>query len=51
MAGQDIRKASTSKDVNLIKQGHTTNDSFGSSPTRKVKGNRSTRDISIPTAK
>lgn len=51
MAGVDIRKASTSKDVNVIRQGQTTNDSFGSSPTRKVKGSRPTRDLTIPTAK
>lgn len=51
MSGQDIRKVSTSKDASLIRQGHTTNDSFGSSPSRKVKGSRPTRDVSSPTAK
>lgn len=50
MAGSDIRKAST-KDASVIRQGHTTNGAFGSDPTRKVKGNRSVRDISTPTAK
>lgn len=51
MAGTNIRTVSTSKDVSILKQGHTTNDSFGSSPTRKVKGGRATRDLTIPTAK
>lgn len=51
MASPDIKNASKSPDTTIIKQGHTTNGSFGSDPNAKVKGGRATRDISIPTAK
>jgi len=48
MAGADIRKSSKSPDTNIIRQGHTTNGSFGSDPNAKVKGSRPTRDITNP---
>ena len=44
----DIRKTSKAPGVNIMKQGHTTNGSFGSDPAKKVKGSRPTRDISAP---
>lgn len=51
MAGKDIRKVSKSADTNIMKQGHTTNGDFGSNPNAKVLGGRTTRDITIPTAR
>lgn len=51
MAGTDITKSSKSADVNILRQGQTENGSFGSSPSRKVKGSRPTRDLAAPTAK
>ena len=47
----DIRKTSKAPDVNIMKQGHTTNGDFGSDPNAKVKGGRTSRDIAIPSAK
>ncbi len=47
----DIRKASKSPDTTIIRQGHTTNRSFGSDPNAKVKGSRPTTDVTIPMAK
>lgn len=47
----DIRKTSKSPDVPIKKQGHTTNGDFGSNPNARVKGGRTARDITIPTAK
>ena len=47
----DIRKVSKSPDAPIIKQGHTSNNAFGSNPNAKVKGSRPTRDLTIPTAK
>lgn len=50
-ATPNIKNSSKSPDVNIVKQGHTTNGDFGSNPNAKVKGGRTTRDITIPTAK
>ena len=47
----DIRKSSKSPDTTIIKQGHTSNGSFGSDPNVKVKGGRAVRDLSNPVAK
>lgn len=47
----DITKSSKSPDVNVVKQGQTSNGAFGSNPNAAVKGSRPTRDITIPTAK
>jgi hypothetical protein len=47
----NITQTSKSPDVNIMRQGHTSNGSFGSDPMKKVKGGRSTRDLTIPTAK
>lgn len=47
----DIRKQSKSPDTTVVKQGHTTNGSFGSDPMKKVKGGRPTRDLSNPVAR
>lgn len=47
----DIRKTSKAPDTTILKQGHTTNGSFGSDPSAKVKGGRTTRDINAPTSK
>lgn len=47
----DIRKSSKAADTTIVKQGHTTNGSFGSDPAAKVKGSRPTRDVASPTAK
>ena len=46
----DIRKSSKSPDTTIMKQGHTSNGSFGSEPNVKVKG-RAVRDLSNPVAK
>lgn len=51
MATSDIKKSSTAKDVNVMRQGHTTNGDFGSDPNARILGGRTTRDITIPTAK
>lgn len=51
MAGKDITKSSTSPDTNIVRQGHTTNGSFGSDPSKKVKGGRQVRDLTVPNAK
>lgn len=47
----DIKNTSKSPDVNIVKQGHTTNSDFGSDPNARVKGGRKARDISAPAAK
>lgn len=49
--GADIKNSSKAPDVNIMKQGHTTNGDFGSNPSARVKGGRKSRDITIPTAK
>lgn len=36
-----------SKGANIMKQGHTTNGKFGSSPDMKVKGGDSVRDLNV----
>lgn len=51
MAGKDITTTSTAPGTTIVRQGQTENGSFGSSPTRKVKGNRATRDLTVPNAK
>jgi hypothetical protein len=51
MAGKDITKMSKAPDTTIVKQGHTTNGDFGSNPNAKVLGGRTTRDITIPTAR
>lgn len=51
MAGQDITKVSKAPDANIMKMGHTTNGDFGSNPAAKVKGGRTVRDLTVPTAK
>lgn len=50
-ATPNIKNSSKAPDVNIMKQGHTTNGDFGSNPSARVKGGRTTRDITIPTAK
>lgn len=47
----DIRKQSKSPDTTIIRQGQTSNGSFGSDPNAKVKGSRPTRDLAVPNAK
>ena len=51
MAGTDITRVSTKPGTTIVKQGHTSNGSFGSDPNVKVKGSRSVRDLNIPNAK
>lgn len=47
----DITKTSKAPDTTIVKQGQTTNGSFGSDPNAKVKGSRPTRDIANPVSK
>lgn len=51
MAGTDITSVSVKPGTTIVKQGHTTNGSFGSDPNVKVKGGRPVRDLTVPTAK
>jgi hypothetical protein len=51
MATPDIKNTSKSPDVNVMKQGHTTNGDFGSDPNARVKGGRKARNIDVPTAR
>ena len=51
MAGADITKTSKAPDVNIERMGQTENGAFGSSPSKKVKGGRATRDLTVPNAK
>lgn len=51
MATPDIKNASKAPDTTIIKQGHTTNGSFGSDPNARVKGGRTARNIDAPTSK
>ncbi len=51
MAGTDITKSSMSPKTTVVRQGQTANGAFGSDPSAKVKGSRSTRDLTVPNAK
>lgn len=52
MAGTDITKVSKAPDTTIMRQGHTTNGQFGSSPSKKAKPNgRPVRDLTVPNAK
>ncbi len=51
MAGTDITKVSKSPETSIIRTGQTENGAFGSSPSKKVKGSRATRDLTVPNAK
>lgn len=51
MAGVDITKVSKKADTTIQKMGHTTNGAFGSDPSRRVKGGRPVRDLTIPSAR
>lgn len=46
MADQASIKSNTGN-AQIIRQGHTTDGKFGSSPDRKVKGASSTRDLKL----
>lgn len=47
----DITKVSKKPDTTIVRQGQTSNGSFGSEPNVKVKGSRPTRDLTVPAAK
>lgn len=48
MAAGDITSVSKSPQTTIIKQGHTTNGKFGSSPDAKVKGGNAVRNLDPP---